>query len=64
MGPTNGLFEFPAEVNTVRAEKLHACGAFDTLNIWPPESASVAIKKNKSHDYKNLLLNCKNCKKD
>jgi len=30
MGPTVGLFGFPAQVNTVRAEKLHACWAFDT----------------------------------
>jgi len=40
VGPTNGLFGFPAEVNTVTAKKLHACGAFDTSNIRPPESAS------------------------
>jgi len=42
MGPTDGLglFGFPAQVNTVRAEKLHACGAFDISNIRPPESAS------------------------
>jgi len=40
VGPTDGLFGFPAQVNTVRAEKLHACRAFDTSNIRPTESAS------------------------
>jgi len=40
LGLTDGLFGFPAQLNTMRAEKLHACRAFDTSNIWPTESAS------------------------
>jgi len=33
--PTVDLFGFPAQVNTVRAEKLHACPALDISNIRP-----------------------------
>jgi len=34
-GPAVGLFGFPAQVNTVIAEKLYACTVFDISNIWP-----------------------------
>jgi hypothetical protein len=35
VGPTVGLFGFLAQVNTVSAEKLHACTALDISNIRP-----------------------------
>jgi len=34
-----GLFGFLAQVNTVSAEKLHACTALDISNIRPLGSA-------------------------
>ena len=39
MGPTADLFAFPAQVNTVRAEKLHTPTASDISNIRPLGSA-------------------------
>jgi len=57
VGPTDGLFGFPAQVNTVRAKKLHACralihqtfshqrvqAAFDIYNIYNVRPLKVKL---------------------
>jgi len=42
VGPTVGLFGFLAQVNTLRAEKLHTCMALDiyiTFGHWVVQAA-------------------------
>jgi hypothetical protein len=44
MGPTVGSYVFPAQVNTVTAEKLHACtAALVILNFRPLERVGCII---------------------
>ena len=45
MGPTVGLFGFLAQVNTARAEKLHACMVLDISNIRPLKVKKTALSK-------------------
>jgi hypothetical protein len=50
VGPTTGLFGFPAQINTVSAEKLNACtAALDISNIRPLKFKELEEQFNLSH---------------